>query len=395
MGSGKTQSAINLMNSDTENNYIFITPFLSEVERVKKNCNDRKFYEPNFRTVEGKFNSKFDSLHTLLLNNKNIATTHALFKRSNDETRELIHSGNYILILDEVMDVVEQLQIKQGDIDILFDTGLISVHDGFVIWNEDKKDYDSRYNDIRDMARNKNLIIHNNTILIWTFPADIFKSFKEVYILTYLFDAQVQKYYYDMNNIQYEKYIATKENDTYIFKKNISHSDKQLKQLLKSKINIYDGQLNNIGDDDYSLSASWYDKKNNIIIKKVKNNVENYFKNILKSNSNFNMWTTFIKHKNKVKGRGYTKGFVSCTARATNDYNHKKHLSYTINRFVNPIIKTFFSSKGILMDDEQYALSEMIQWIWRSAIREGEEIDLYMPSKRMREILIKWLNDEL
>jgi hypothetical protein len=394
MGSGKTQSAINLMNNDSENSYIFITPFLSEVERVKKDCKDRKFYEPNFRTVEGKFNNKFDSLHTLLLNNRNIATTHALFKRSNDETRELIHSGNYILILDEVMDVVEQLQIKQGDIDILFDTGLISVHDGFVIWNEDKKDYDSRYNDIRDMARNKNLIIHNNTILIWTFPSDIFKSFKEVYILTYLFDAQVQKYYYDMNNIKYEKYIATKENDTYIFKKNISHSDKQLKQLLKSKINIYDGQLNNIGDDDYSLSASWYAKRK-ASLSIMKNNIGNYFKHKAKASSQDAMWTTFLPYKNKLKGKGYTKGFVSCTARATNDYKHKTCLAYTINRYVNPIISGFFSSKDIDINEKKFALAEMLQWIWRSAIREHEEIHIYIPSKRMRELLIDWLNDEL
>ena len=75
MGAGKTSWSIQRMNEDKENNYIYITPFLSEVQRVKESCKERKFYEPvNFGT------GKLDSLHKLLLENKNIASTHALFR---------------------------------------------------------------------------------------------------------------------------------------------------------------------------------------------------------------------------------------------------------------------------------------------------------------------------
>lgn len=35
MGSGKTSAMINHINSHSENNYIFITPFLAEVQRIK------------------------------------------------------------------------------------------------------------------------------------------------------------------------------------------------------------------------------------------------------------------------------------------------------------------------------------------------------------------------
>ncbi|MCT9509257.1 hypothetical protein KTJ05_18660, partial [Acinetobacter baumannii] len=38
--------------------------------------------------------------------------------------------------------------------------------------------------------------------------------------------------------------------------------------------------------------------------------------------------------------------------------------------------------------------SEMVQWIWRSAIREGNPINIYVPSSRMRSLLQRWLNDE-
>jgi len=36
-------------------------------------------------------------------------------------------------------------------------------------------------------------------------------------------------------------------------------------------------------------------------------------------------------------------------------------------------------------------LSEMVQWVWRSAIREGNEIVLYVPSERMRNLFTNWL----
>ena len=46
--------------------------------------------------------------------------------------------------------------------------------------------------------------MYKDVILIWMFPVEIFKSFKDAYILTYLFKAQEQCYYYKMNGIEYD-----------------------------------------------------------------------------------------------------------------------------------------------------------------------------------------------
>lgn len=395
MGSGKTSAAINLMNTEEERNYIYITPFLTEVERVKKSVTQRKFHEPTFYSKGGEVYTKFDSLHSLLSDSKNIVSTHALFKRANEETRDLIHGGNYTLILDEVMDVIEQLEIKKDDLKLLFDQNLIYVENGFIKWNEDKREYDTRYNDIRDMALNNTLIYFRNTILIWTFPVDVFKAFKEVYILTYLFDAQVQKYYYDLYNVNYTKLIAVNEDGQYTFKQDTNNTYAHIKEEISNRIHIYNGSLNDIGDKAFSLSKSWYDDKSQYSLKKVKNNVQNYFTNKVKSNSDEAMWTVFKKYQSKLKGQGYTKGFVSCTSRATNDYRHKKNLAYMINRFVNPMLLGFFQEKGIKVDQDKYAIAELVQWIWRSGIRDNEEINLYIPSRRMRELLIKWLSNDI
>jgi hypothetical protein len=398
MGSGKTSAAINLMNNDTENNYIFITPYLNEIDRIKSQCTNRKFYDPKVFSKHGETFYKIDSLHKLLEDNKNIATTHALFKMSTKETKDLIYAGNYILILDEVMEVIKQLEVSTADVQMLLNEKWIIDNEGVIVWNTDKEkelgeEYKGEFSTVKRLALNKNLILHKGKILFWNFPADIFKLFKDVYVLTYMFDAQLQKYYYDMNNITYDNYISVKENDTYSFKQKENYTDKGIKQELKSKINIYDGSLNNIGDDHFALSKSWYDNKKHLH-KKMKNNITNYFINIMGSKSNFNMWTTFKDYQSKLSGKGYTKGFVSCTARATNEYSHKNTLVYSINRFTNPIIKEYFYSYNISINDDLFALSELIQWIWRGDIRNGNEINLYIPSKRMRNLLIDWLDDK-
>ena len=41
--------------------------------------------------------------------------------------------------------------------------------------------------------------------------------------------------------------------------------------------------------------------------------------------------------------------------------------------------------------ENDYALTEMIQWVWRTRIRNDEEVDLYLPSKRMRDIIDQWI----
>ena len=45
-------------------------------------------------------------------------------------------------------------------------------------------------------------------------------------------------------------------------------------------------------------------------------------------------------------------------------------------------------------DKDLWALSNMIQFVFRSRLRKGEPINLYVPSKRMRELFLKWLDGE-
>lgn len=393
MGSGKSSAAINLMNKDKENNYIYITPYLSEVARVKKEST-RRFYEPKVHSKDGQILFKQEAFHELLREKKNIVSTHSLFLMSNEETKELIYANDYILILDEVMDVVKQITLKEHDLESMLALDFIRIDPdtGLVTWNKDKKHKSTAYDYIKNLCKNKSLYVYKDDMFMWTFPVHIFESFKDVYILTYLFDAQIQKYYYDFHKLDYEYYYATDEFGEYTFIQGV-YDDRDVKEKLKGLIDVYEGNLNKIGDLDFSLSKSWYSKRKDSLTV-LKNNTENYFKNIVKAKSKDIIWTTFKNYKPDVKGRGYSRSFIPLNLRATNDYMDRHYLAYTVNLFMNPVIKKFFYKQGIETNEDLYAISELLQWIWRSAIRNDEKIYLYLPSKRMRELFFKWLNNE-
>lgn len=74
----------------------------------------------------------------------------------------------------------------------------------------------------------------------------------------------------------------------------------------------------------------------------------------------------------------------------------KYHLAYLVNRFMNPIEKGFFQQYDVKVDEDTWALSELIQWVWRSSIRDldGKPIVIYIPSKRMRDLFKQYLTSD-
>lgn len=400
MGFGKTSYLIQMMNENKDNKYIFITPFLDEVDRIINKCGNKKFKQPNNKNCKG---SKLESMKKLISKGSNIASTHSLFSYADEELITLIKSQGYTLVLDEVMDVVSSVDIKQSDIKTLFNEKYIKVDDkdyNKIIWIDEN--YNGRFNDIKTMAYNESLYYVNNTLLVWTLPISTFEAFDEIYISTYMFDSQIQRYYYDYFKLEYKYYHIIMENGLYNLKETEDFNyDIEFRNKAKKLINIIDiPKLNAIGEyygaNKYktALSKTWYIKnKDNELFKTLQKNLVNFFRNYCNDKSELNMWTTFNDYKSKLKGKGYTKGFVPCNSRATNQYSNKKNCAYVINRYLNPFYQAFFDNRNIKVDQDKYALSEMLQWIWRSAVRNGKSINLYIPSQRMRELLINFLND--
>lgn len=149
--------------------------------------------------------------------------------------------------------------------------------------------------------------------------------------------------------------------------------------------------------DRYALSMNWFEKnslhKDKPELTKLKNNIYNAFSNKFKSHSKDNLWTTYKDFQHTLKGRGYTKGYLAFNSRATNDWRDRTCLAYCVNVFMPLDVKNYFIAHGYTPDEDGWALSTMIQWIWRSAVRDGKEIWLYIPSKRMRDLLKNWINE--
>ena len=228
----------------------------------------------------------------------------------------------------------------------------------------------------------------------WQLPMDLLDSFEDVFILTYLFSGQSLKWYLDMCGTEYTYIgISRDEDGGYRLDDNGDYVPEYVSHL-SDMIHIFDEKnLNHIGDRACSLSMTWF-KRNGESIKKLKNNLFNYFHNICKSKSSNNMWGTFKHGQHKIKGAGYSNGYVVFNQKAENKWRDKTVLAYCANIFLNVGEKIYLQQHGVEADEDTYALSTMVQWIWRSAIRDGKEIQIYVPSKRMRTLLIDWIASE-
>lgn len=386
MGAGKTNWAIQYMNQNPEKKFMYITPYNDEIQnRIIPGCPALKFKFAR----EG---HKVEDFKDMLAKGQNIVATHECFKRADDEVEALLEANDYILIMDEVFDVVLDIRMSTADVKTILDS-FAKVENDRLIWTDnDYPDKEGRYSDIKQMAKLGNLMVFNNSFFLWLFPVEFFNRFSEVYIMTYLFPGQIQRYYFDLNNVEYEYYkvIDSKEPGY-----SLTKHDGVISNNLKELVQIYDGNLNNIGNVEFTLSKNWFTKpKNKPKLKALKNNLKNFFKNIHDAKSNEIMWTCFKESAAILKGDGYSKGFVECNCRATNKYKDRTYVAYCVNRFMRTVLKNdYFAAHDIKVNEDLWSLSEMLQFLWRSAIREGQKINLYIPSKRMRTLLNQFLDN--
>lgn len=408
-GSGKTTWAINYINKlpKKKNKIIYITPFLSECDRIIKDCSGKNFAQPSRARGKGRKSNDFVKL---IDENRNIVSTHALFTNLDKDMVELLLGKDYILIIDEAVAVIDGLDMYDDDTELestkedilnLIKSGLIAVDEyGMIKWIDNDITL-GKYRNIKNLSRDENLFFAANEFLIWTFPKVIFTAgiFKEIYILTYRFKSQLQRYYFDYFDIKYNTKTVGGRGSLVDFN---SGYDFDFRKKIRPLIEICENKkLNSIGgsyrDSANSLRATAFSinwtVNNQEALVQLRKNMQNYYKNLTDSSGKERMWTTFKRFKTKLKSQTCTeRGFVNIAARATNDYADRKYLCYTINRYMNPFLVNFFSKRGIKVSQDEYALSEMIQWIWRSAIRNDEKIYIYIPSERMRNLLKNWLD---
>lgn len=404
MGSGKTSAIINMMNNHPEKKYLYITPFLTETDRIVENCPNIDFISPS---KQWKYHlNKQAHLQELIKEDRNISITQALFTMSTEETISLIKEHNYTVIIDESVDVFKPLTIQESDYNLVKRAGLITEYDAEQsMYSVESNGYTTgKLQDFFTLARSNRIVkIRNSsdsdTAYYWQLPKELFEVSEDIYILTYMFDCQSLRYYFDLNHIEYEYvYIYVDENNTYSFSDELKYMPEYVSHL-SSMIHVFENdKLNDIGKNKNALSSSWYDRalthKSDGKIEQLRKNVANFFTHYMKGvPASGRLWSTFKKGTGAIRTKGFYNSNIEYNCKATNAYSDKKVLAYCVNIFMHPDIKNYFLQRNIDVDEDAQALSTMLQWIWRSAIRNGEEIWVYVPSKRMRNLLKDWIKN--
>jgi len=265
MGSGKTTAAINFVNAlPPEQKVMFIVLYNDEVKRIKDSCREKNLMEPNYENGR-----KLYGLRELLTSGENIVSTHALLELLEEEDINLIKEQNYICFIDETINCISAYNEEDSDCymhpkDIEVLTNYYSSIDestGLLKWNV--PDYiDGRFIKEKKLMDNNRLMMNSAGKLFKVFPISILMAFKEIYVLTYIFEGSIMYCYIKQHGIEYKNLYITGD-----CLENLTITDDPTNKVVVKKnyrelINILDDdKLNKIGDGYYDLSVGWYMKR--------------------------------------------------------------------------------------------------------------------------------------
>lgn len=415
MGAGKTTAVINFIN-DLPNSvhFIYVAPYLSEVGRIIVNCIDKKFCTPMTQNSKG---TKKQGFIELLEQEQNIVCSHALFHTFDKECIELAKLKNYVLIMDEVANVVEEIDVNPTDLQLIlgrdadgkkFSSKKLAHVDEEtcqLIWDDDTYNATGKLYEYKKQAELGSIFVYKNNVFVWSFPVEIFKAFSQVFILTYLFEGQIQCSYYKFFGVDYRYiHIDNSDGDSNFIPRLFDKPQTDDLSLYKKLIHIEEREKYNeacwsdfitYAEREKLFSKAWFSKHEEDV-DTLRKRLNTWFNSAYKDvGSEFKMYTTFKSARPALESKGFVKQFVELNSRATNKFKDRYILAYMCNRYLNPVIKNFFHQKGVTMDEDKFALSEMLQWIFRSRVREGKEIWIYIPSQRMRRLLKEWMNGKI
>lgn len=444
MSSGKTQKIIATMIAEhkptgyfgaSPEKFMYISPYLEEAHRIagttpitgdeskrpKLDANGKvvyldvpqaelQFCHPSNCNEDG---SKQTGLKYLLENDANIVSTHTLFKSLS--SLDIANTQHYTLVVDEALDVLEyDTTFTTKELDQYFKINLLSLDaDGKTV-RFHKENFgracigvDSTENTQYEQFANdceKGLIYKVKKKLIRKFDATLLNKFKRVIIMTYNFKGSMFDLVLQQANIHPE---------IEYFGKTVAEVKPLIKINMDEKMNavgVARNPKNMIKDGRYPTLTSGYFKADAEGKKVAYSEINKFFYNKLyniwlqreKVAVERRLWTCFKPDMMEIsKGNGKTNRFSSqwlaFNTKATNDYDQTDHLAFLVNAYTIPDFLLVLSWNGIKFNQDHYALNTLIQWLFRSAIRQKtpKEIDLYIPSERMRELLINWLDGEV
>lgn len=409
-GQGKSESVIQMMQDNPSKKFLYVAPYLAECHRVAGtyfNQEDKNklplydeegecIYNPESKLSGFKFKhptlesgTKGLSLCSLLEQGENVVSTHALFTELGSNAIEA--AKEYTLIIDEAVNVYENDSrgswVKDAlakNIMYLDDDGITIRFDRSKFGDATEKHPDtakgSMYETIAAQCDLGQLLLIRGKAVVWEMSADLLNTFNEVYICTYMFEGS------EMSN--------------YLHKKGLSYEIVGLPKAKKAKdvahlIDVVDDKkLNSVGETTSLSSSAFKGKKKDSLCDSLRRNLHNIMYNKWNTKAEDRLWTCFVPNIEDIGTVKYKKQHLPFNYKATNDYINVHNVAFLIDSFTNPMILAAAESKDNNIDQDRYAISVLIQFVFRSAVRKGEPIKLYLPSLRMRELLERWKQGE-
>ena len=411
MGSGKTSRMLEFIGNSKGKKWLYISPFKSEV-----GCGNTKELGRVQLTLPDMFpissmprntgEGKLDSLHKMILDGVNIATTHALFCRFSEQTTDLLLQEGYSIVIDESVDCVQfKDDLTDKEVKALLDSKWITVDPDtkIVSWNEEGFPlFDGRYKDIRELASTKGLRLFEGNNLVLEYSPKLLRECKECYIMSYLFSGSLMSCWLKINNVEF--HYA----DNALF--NLEKGE-VIKEAIRGKLVVLssrklDNKYKSEEDIKYRYSTKWYDVRSTLAERlEVRSALESCVSNH-KTPEGKVFWTTFKDHRTRLEGRGYKKGwvdpstgvelpsFLAFNTQSINEYRNHDLVMHTVNLYRNPTEVRYFKWRGVDFDGDLWALGVLLQFVWRSSLRQGQPTKVLVISKRMRKLLTDWLKED-
>lgn len=413
MGSSKTTECFNWINKNPNDKYIYVSPMLSEVDnggRIHTSVLGVEFISPSLEDDNKTYSTKSEHLTYLLENGFNISCTHKLYLNMDESHFKLLEKHQYTVILDEEIEVIRSYgSYSKSDIDYLIEKQEITISeiDGAISWigsSTSVDSFDHKYHKLKLLCEKQSVYLNRGVsakknILISHIPLKLLQCAKRVIVITYMFKGSVLDCFLRL------KGIKTKPCTDIIPKMNLKPSS------FKDLITLVPPSKKTV---DIKMSKTWWDgltEKDKGSVNSIANLVMNTAKNYGMKAEDV-MWTcpkdnaygvSESAKSIKMNPKGYVKHVVDgvvkycwlpVNTRATNDYSHKKMVAHCYNRYPLQPIKVYLQTCGVPIDEERYAVSSLLQFVWRSRIRKGEPIVLLIPSYRMCRLFCMWLSDE-
>lgn len=405
-GTGKTSEMLASLQSNRK--YLLVSPSLSEIERFVTDAPDGvEIVAPK----EGK-GPKLMQLEKLLTEGKSVAITHKLFFM----TLRLAHlMTKYEIIVDEApnpvtcvntinADAFHEAVVGGGYATICPDTLQVQPTAKWIKWQRDMVDSDGEptyanglHSDIYKPAIQGQLHVGETGIFAVATPNQVLLSGRSLTVMTYLSEGTYIHAYLKMLSKSQPKAAFTVIQETpsewleqvrelvtvedLALPKHLKLSfSKQTRRSKDATCKAIGGALKNL------LYRRWKRvKRTDILITCAR---DKWFDD--RKGRYPGEWAKY----SRLFGRDYGKDGVQWLpnkTRGTNDYKHASHAIYLYSMSPNPMVQNFLGVTGQRFADE-YALAEMVQWIWRTRVRDGLPITVAIPDDRMQSIFKSWLD---